>query len=111
MAGLTSGVHPLPAVRQARAAAGRSYHEFLRCPSLSTGLYRLAAGAEDPQRPHDEDEIYVVVAGAATFRVDGQDHPVTAGDTIFVAADVEHRFHTITEDLEVIVVFAPAETG
>lgn len=111
MTHLENAVHPLAAMRREHAAAGRSYHEFIRVPSLSTGLYRLRAGAEDPQRPHDEDEIYVVVTGSATFRVDGHDHPVVAGDTLFVAAGVEHRFHTIVEDLEVIVVFAPAETS
>lgn len=31
------------------------YRELLRVPSLSLGLYRLAAGEQDPQRPHAED--------------------------------------------------------
>jgi hypothetical protein len=29
---------------------------------------------------------------------------------IFVEAEVEHRFHDIEEDLEILVFFAPAET-
>ena len=40
--------------------------------------------------------------------MDGSDHPVSQGDTVFVAAQVEHRFHSITEDLTLLVVFAPA---
>ena len=46
-----------------QAAGGRLYHEFLRVPDLSAGLYVLEAGATDPQSPHTEDELYYVVAG------------------------------------------------
>jgi quercetin dioxygenase-like cupin family protein len=35
--------------------------------------------------------------------------PVAPGSLVFVAANVEHRFHTITEDLSILVFFAPAE--
>lgn len=40
-----------------RAQAGKLYGEFLRVPALSAGLYVLAAGATDLQRPHHEDEM------------------------------------------------------
>ena len=93
------------------ADAGRRYFEFLRVPALSVGIYRLAAGADDPQSPHREDEVYHVLSGAATIRVGDEDREVAAGSTVFVAAEVPHRFHTITADLVVLVVFGPAETG
>jgi quercetin dioxygenase-like cupin family protein len=38
------------------------------------------------------------------------DRAVSAGSVIFVAAGVEHRFYDITEELVVLVVFAPAES-
>ena len=41
----------------------QDYLEFLRVPSLSAGLYMLAAGAVDMQEPHTEDEIYYVISG------------------------------------------------
>ena len=90
-----------------RARSGLPYHEFLRSPDLSLGLYHLAAGAEDPQQPHTEDEIYYVVQGKGIVSVDGEDRLVQAGSTIFVGTSVEHRFHSITEDLTLLVVFAP----
>jgi quercetin dioxygenase-like cupin family protein len=34
---------------------------------------------------------------------------VAAGSTLFVAAHEVHRFHDVTADLTVLVVFAPAE--
>ncbi len=86
---------------------GELYHEFLRAERLSVGLYVLGAGATDPQSPHTEDEIYYIVSGAATIEVAGEHRPVSAGSVIYVDAHVDHRFHSITEELSVIVVFAP----
>jgi mannose-6-phosphate isomerase-like protein (cupin superfamily) len=88
---------------------GQDYLEFLRVPSLSAGLYMLAAGAVDTQEPHTEDEIYYVISGRGFIQVDQESRQVEAGSLVFVKARVEHRFHTITEDLRVLVIFAPAE--
>jgi quercetin dioxygenase-like cupin family protein len=90
-------------------AAGKLYLEFVKERSLSAGLYRLPAGGTDPQQPHTEDEVYVVLSGAATITVSGEDRAVQAGDVIFVAAHAEHHFHAITQDLDLLVFFAPAE--
>lgn len=87
----------------------RSYLEFLRAASLSAGVYRLPAGASDPQQPHTEDEAYYVISGSASITVGEEDRAVRSGSIIFVESGVEHRFHTITEDLTVLVFFAPAE--
>ena len=92
-----------------RAAAGRLYLEFLRVPALSMGLYVLPAGGVDPQQPHTEDEVYYVVRGRGMIRVGDEDRTVTAGSIVFVAAGVDHRFHAIEEELEILVFFAPAE--
>jgi mannose-6-phosphate isomerase-like protein (cupin superfamily) len=93
-----------------RVAAGRLYQEFLRVPSISAGLYVLEAGGDDPQRPHQQDEIYYVIAGRAQIRVSGEDCAVQAGSVVFVARHAEHRFHSIEQRLELLVAFAPAET-
>jgi mannose-6-phosphate isomerase-like protein (cupin superfamily) len=87
------------------------YHEFLRVPALSAGLYVLGAGDADPQRPHREDEIYYVTSGRGMIRVGSEDRPVQSGSIVYVPPRVEHRFHSITEELRVLVVFAPAETS
>lgn len=86
-----------------------SYLEFLRMPSMSVGVYSLSAGDVDPQQPHTEDEVYYIVTGRAAILVGSESRPVEAGSIIFVAANVEHRFHTISEDLTVLVFFAPAK--
>jgi mannose-6-phosphate isomerase-like protein (cupin superfamily) len=99
----------LSSLYEVHAQTGRLYHEFLRVPALSVGLYRLPAGGTDPQEPHTEDEVYYIARGRGQIRVGEEDRDVQAGSIIYVAAQVEHRFHTISEDLDIIVFFAPAE--
>jgi mannose-6-phosphate isomerase-like protein (cupin superfamily) len=92
-----------------RTESGRLYHEFLRTHDLSVGLYVLPAGASDPQSPHTEDEVYYVIAGRAQVRVGEENRAVETGSVVFVGADVEHRFHSIEEELVLLVAFGPAE--
>lgn len=101
---------PLPELRERRVRSGELYLEFLRIPAMSAGLYALPAGGVDPQTPHREDEIYYVIRGRAMVTIAGRDRSVEAGTTIYVAKGVDHRFHSIQEPLELLVVFAPAES-
>ncbi len=94
---------------QARTQA--RYLEFLRVPDLSMGLYVLKAGAADTQSPHDEDEIYVVASGRAKVRVGEEDRVVQPGSIVYVAKHVPHKFHDISEELRLLVFFAPAESA
>lgn len=99
----------LAAVRReldATTAGGEPWLEFLRVPDLRVGLYVLPAGGADPQSPHEEDEVYHVVRGRALLAVEGEDLPVGPGSVVYVAAGAEHRFHSIVEELEVLVFFA-----
>jgi quercetin dioxygenase-like cupin family protein len=97
-------------IERQRVRSGKLYQEFLRVPAMSAGLYVLAAGTTDPQSPHREDELYYVIRGKARFRADEEDREVHAGSLIFVAAGVEHRFYDISQELAVVVFFAPAES-
>lgn len=94
---------------QQRADTNKLYLEFLKVPDLSLGLYILPAGGTDPQSPHTEDEVYYVVSGRAKIRVANEDRAMQAGSIVYVAKNVEHRFHSIEEELMVLVFFAPAE--
>jgi mannose-6-phosphate isomerase-like protein (cupin superfamily) len=94
----------------AERPAGHNYFELIRVPAMSAGLYVLQPGEPDRQAPHREDELYYVIGGKAMIRVGKEDQPVGPGSAIFVAAGVEHNFHSITAELRVLVVFAPAET-
>jgi len=88
---------------------GKKYFEFARTTDFSAGVYRIPAGGSDPQNPHNQDEIYFVVAGRAQFTAGRRTAPVSAGNVIFVRAKETHHFHDVEEDLEALVLFAPAE--
>ena len=118
---MRSSFRTLAQVEAERARSGKLYREFLHVAAMSAGLYVLPAGSADPQKPHHEDELYYVVRGHARMRVGSnqqavggqaqeEDQVVSEGSVIFVAAGVEHRFYDITEELVVLVVFAPAES-
>ena len=91
------------------ADSKKLYLEFLKVPDLSMGMYILPAGGIDPQSPHTEDEVYYIVSGKAQIQVADENRAVQSGSIVYVAKNVEHRFHAIEEELTVIVFFAPAE--
>ena len=90
-------------------SSDKPYLEFLRVPDLSMGLYVLPAGGTGPQSPHTEDEVYYVVDGKAKITVGEEDRDVQAGSIVYVAKNMEHRFHSIETELKVLIFFAPAE--
>ncbi len=92
-----------------REASNKLYLEFLKVSDLSMGLYVLPAGGTDPQSPHTEDEVYYVVSGRAKILVAEEERDVQAGSVVYVAKNIAHHFHSIEEELTVLVFFAPAE--
>ena len=89
-----------------RASTGDPWLEFFRTGTLRTGLYVLPVDGVDDQTPHAEDEVYYVLDGRAVLDIDGEDHPVAPGSILYVRAQVPHRFHSIREELSVLVFFA-----
>jgi len=101
----------LNAGRFTAPATGESRHwtEELRVESLSIGTYSVPVNGSDTQLPHTEDEVYVVTAGRARIIADSGSAEVGPGSVVYVPAGENHRFVDITEDLVVLVVFAPPE--
>ena len=105
--------HDLARLEEERRSKGVSYLEFLSRPTLRCGLYVLSPGEEvDDEKPHEEDEVYYVVRGKARLSTGSgtveSTRTVGAGDVLFVAARVEHRFHHVEEELQLLVVFSTA---
>ncbi|GAA2659442.1 cupin domain-containing protein [Streptomyces aculeolatus] len=92
-----------------RRANDGAYLQFLRERNMSVGLYALDAGSPDPQQPHSQDEVYVIMSGRGSVTVGDETLQVGRGCVVYVPAGVPHRFHHITEDLRVLVVFSPPE--
>jgi mannose-6-phosphate isomerase-like protein (cupin superfamily) len=91
--------------------SGRPYHEFLRVPALSCGVYTLTAGAKDLQAPHDEDEVYFVVRGRGRVRVAGEERPIGPGSILYVRATSDHSFFEIEEEITLLVFFGSGGPG
>ena len=98
-----------PVVGLLNSSDGDGFVELLRVDSLSVGRFTAAPGYVDQQQPHAEDEIYYVLAGDAVLQIEGTPHEVTAGSLAYVPRGVKHRFAQVTTELDVLVVFAPAE--
>jgi mannose-6-phosphate isomerase-like protein (cupin superfamily) len=93
----------------AQKYADAGYNEFLRRRGMSLGFYRLPVGGEDKQHPHMADEVYFVLKGSGTLRVVDEEVEVKPGSIVSVDHGEEHKFVTINEDLEILVVFAPPD--
>jgi mannose-6-phosphate isomerase-like protein (cupin superfamily) len=65
----------------------------------------------DPQTPHEQDEIYVILRGSGTFFVNGERMPFKEKDVLFVPAGVEHRFENFTDDFMTWVIFYGQKGG
>tara|TARA_A100001037_G_scaffold55992_1_gene48179 strand:- start:345 stop:683 length:339 start_codon:yes stop_codon:yes gene_type:complete len=82
---------------------GARYVEPASNGTMRLGLY--APRDHDPQRPHDQDELYIVQSGTGILRCDGGKQPFGPGDVLFVGAGVEHRFEDFSDDFAAWVVF------
>lgn len=82
---------------------------LLRRGSLSVELY--APRGHDPQQPHKQDELYVVMSGSGEFVNGDERHPFGPGDVLFVPAGVEHRFENFSADFQTWVIFYGPEGG
>ncbi len=83
--------------------------EAFRHGSLLVKVY--APRGHDPQSPHKQDEIYIVVTGTGRFVTGAESRAFGPGDMLFVAAGVPHRFEDFSDDLVLWVVFWGPEGG
>ena len=93
----------LPGPKSSRWPDGERFVEAFRHGTLVVELY--APRDHDPQHPHDRDEAYFVISGAGEFVVNGERSRCAAGDALFVAAHVAHRFENFSADFATWVVF------
>jgi mannose-6-phosphate isomerase-like protein (cupin superfamily) len=83
--------------------------EAFRHGSLLVKVY--APRGHDPQTPHKQDEIYIVMTGTGRFVTGADARAFAPGDMLFVAAGVAHRFEDFSDDLVLWVVFWGPEGG
>jgi mannose-6-phosphate isomerase-like protein (cupin superfamily) len=77
--------------------------------TLRVKLY--APRGTDPQQPHTQDELYVVVSGSGWFIHGETRERFGPNDVLFAPAGLAHRFEDFTDDLFVWVFFYGPEGG
>jgi mannose-6-phosphate isomerase-like protein (cupin superfamily) len=77
--------------------------------TLTVKMY--APRGSDPQKPHSQDELYVVARGTGFFVHGDRREPFGPHDVLFAPAGLPHRFEDFSEDLMVWVIFYGPEGG
>jgi mannose-6-phosphate isomerase-like protein (cupin superfamily) len=97
----------LPQAASERYPLGTPFVNALRHGSMSVELFAPASAGlgRDIQRPHTQDELYVVQRGRSAFWLEGERTEVQSGDVLFVPAGAEHRFEDFSHDFLTWVVF------
>ncbi|MBS0254190.1 MAG: cupin domain-containing protein [Proteobacteria bacterium] len=103
MTGRKDWFAPLADYEAGLSAGPARFHVGLAHGSMTVELYRPQG--TDLQTPHRQDEIYIIRQGTARFERDGTSVQVGPGDSLFVPAGMEHRFHDFSADFDTWVVF------
>ena len=77
----------------------------------SMSVEYFAPKIKDIQIPHEQDELYVITSGKATFIRGDEMVPCTTGDVLFVPAGVKHRFENFSDNFGTWVIFYGPEGG
>lgn len=83
--------------------------ELFKHGTMSVEVYRPIK--KDLQKPHEQDEVYLVISGEGDFYSDGKTVKFQEGDFLFVPAGVEHRFENFSEDFSTWVIFYGVKGG
>jgi mannose-6-phosphate isomerase-like protein (cupin superfamily) len=102
------------AYRALPTAGGKAFAELFTHGTLAVEIY--APREIDRQEPHTRDEVYIIAQGTGEFVTQGlQGSPqriaFVAGDLLFVAARVPHRFENFSDDFFTWVLFYGPEGG
>ncbi len=97
------------ALRQIPGPQGQHFAQLFKHGSFSLEIY--APRQTDPQKPHTQDEGYIVMQGREIFVFGDQRLPFALGDFLFAPAGVVHRFENFSDDLVLWVIFYGTEGG
>jgi mannose-6-phosphate isomerase-like protein (cupin superfamily) len=99
----------LPAPPSKDWPQGEPFTVALAHGTMSVEVY--APRGNDPQTPHEQDELYIVFQGRAVLELEGERREAPAGTVLFVPARARHRFYELTADFAAWVVFWGPQGG
>ena len=96
---MKSNIYELNNILSELEDKGGYFLDFISTKGIQVGIIRLHTGEIDTQGPHTVDEVYYVIEGSGFIKLDGKDHEIRQGTSIFVPAKADHRFHGNKQDL------------
>ncbi len=97
------------ALRITTESEQRVYGVLLKHGTLELGFYKPVGS--DPQKPHDQDEIYIIQSGSGHFVHGDKRELFESGEALFVPAGDTHRFEDFSDDFAAWVVFYGPKGG
>lgn len=97
------------ALSQLDRSNGQLFTKVIEHGSMSVEIYRPVK--TDPQTPHRQDELYVIISGSGIFLNDDERVTFKPGDVLFAKAGVKHRFENFTDDFATWVIFYGPDGG
>lgn len=97
------------AVKQLETEEYNRFTTLMKHGTMSIEYY--APKDIDHQTSHNQDEIYVIASGNATFFRNGERVSCSTSDVLFVPAHMEHRFENFSDDFATWVIFYGKESG
>jgi Cupin domain. len=84
----------------------------LECREVGITIARCEPGWSSQPHDHTEDdhkEVYVLINGAATVRVDDEDVPMEGGDVIWISPAATRQIQNGDEESALVPVSAPSD--
>lgn len=98
-----SELTPANAWAELQKHEGKEFIKLFQHGSLEIEFYKPEK--VDRQRPHERDEVYVIVSGSGYFVKGETRHRFEPGQILFVPAGVVHRFEDFSHDFATWVFF------
>lgn len=61
-------------------------------PNFALRHFLVEPGGHSPRHSHDYEHEVFIVSGGGTVLLEGKEHPIRAGDVVYVPANEEHQF-------------------
>ncbi len=102
---LSSG-YTLKQIESARSPGENAWNPFIKRESMIFGLYMLPEKLNgDSALVHRWDEVNLVTKGSGKFQVGQRIMDVNPGDIIYVKKGNAHFFHSLKQDLDILIFF------
>ena len=95
-------------VDAAEAVGGVHLSQLAAGTEMSVQHFRIEPGATVPEHSHPHEQTGYLTAGTLTFLVDGEEQPVSAGDSYAIPGDEPHGAENRGDEVvEGVDIFSP----